>query len=1159
MSMLTTLIGFAVGQVFEGASADAWRQLQEYCTDSASVLACTIEKANAKTWRVLELALAEKSLGAWLQERRISGAEKGLLEPLRSWLDAQGPTFRNACLAQLQSAQQAGVFNIPNGSPLVAKQDIYWPENQDQALIQAQGIMEKLDGELRISYPLLARFLTGPDPHLVPKIFSYLLQQAVSIQPALQNLIHTQQLQRIWHEQTQAFIALEQWLTVHNEALIIELERIQADMAGLFSGQTVIISLIRTILERLPNEEARRGAVSARLSSVLRSTPNLHLLEESKARLATMTAAERTPEVLDAIGRLAMATGEFTSAQSYFQEAAQLAQQAGMEATAAEAHYNAYRALLEQGAAAWDEGLQELQAAIALDADSFAPCPMDEYALQKILGAGGFGVSFLCTDRLVQGLQVVVKALDNRALGLGTAEIFKEVEALWQINHPAIIRIRSRGYADTRRRQRPYLVMDYFVGTSLTQYVTQHGALSLEQATDLACLLAAALLAVHQRGILHRDLKPDNLLVRTEQNQWQIQLIDFGLAVTNVKIGLSNHSIWAQSVAGTLEYAAPEQWKAMQVIGPWSDVYAFGRLLCFTLFQNPQPTLFDWQRVDMQHNLVKLINHCLQDSIDPAKPGHRLLNFQEVLAQLPNPPTISPDTTEYTTKMQELVAKTRMLATQEEALQHQAADLNKQLAALTQQQQALQNREQEVTVKLKELATQEARYKQQTADLAQQQAELNTQQAQIKQKMAALADKEAKLQAQEAAAKRQKEPEVVESQREAEPAAQPQHVPRKLSPWNPLDYLRFMWAALVMPQTLDNYPDTDGKVAKWLGIFLVLLPFWILNFALDLGLLPGRNTPDRGGRITLAIIAFGLVLGFYDYVHRRPEKVVLFGDWTASLAAVRTAGLVAGLGIALAGAWVAVLAGGFTADLVAKVAGYGYNVRESAGTLVGFLVAGLAGGLAIVWAGGLAGGLAVGLHLGGSVGLFLGEVMRFAVDWSVGSVVFWVGILAVGLAAGLAASLAAGLGLAGGVAGGLVGGLALDLAIYLTGGPPGAEFLGVWVFIIVAVLTSGIIFKKNMKGPLPWIVGLCLASIAAGSIVASISDIWNGLIYTVNMFIASSIILGIFALVGKTTYRSINTKTPSWIVRTAFFSLMTNYSFLIYFYLLGGWRLFSDY
>src|SRR5262249_13847844 len=150
---------------------------------------------------------------------------------------------------------------------------------------------------------------------------------------------------------------------------------------------------------------------------------------------------------------------------------------------------------------------------------------------------------------------------------------------------------------------RPFLVMDYFEGQNLADCVAERGPLSPAELVALAKPVAEGLHAAHRNNILHRDVKPGNLLVRREKAGWRVKLIDFGLALKQDVIyasiktpGSSLRSAIGSSVAGTIDYAAPEQLGRLPGVspGPAADVYGFGKTCCYALFRTTQPLSRHW-------------------------------------------------------------------------------------------------------------------------------------------------------------------------------------------------------------------------------------------------------------------------------------------------------------------------------------------------------------------------------------------------------------------------------------------------------------------------------------------------------------------------------------------------------------------------------------
>src|SRR5262249_53588065 len=159
-------------------------------------------------------------------------------------------------------------------------------------------------------------------------------------------------------------------------------------------------------------------------------------------------------------------------AHGHFQHVVSLT---GDGAAQAEAHFNAFQAALELRD--WPAALAALRQAAALDPQRWMPFPLDKYEPQRILGAGGFGAAFLCGQRYMAE-QVVVKALLTTDLDREISSVFAEAQVLRKLQHAAIVHLWDCGYADPAAQARPFLVMEYFDGPTLEEWIARNGPLA---------------------------------------------------------------------------------------------------------------------------------------------------------------------------------------------------------------------------------------------------------------------------------------------------------------------------------------------------------------------------------------------------------------------------------------------------------------------------------------------------------------------------------------------------------------------------------------------------------------------------------------------------------------------------------------------------------
>ncbi|HEX3529814.1 MAG TPA: tetratricopeptide repeat protein [Thermoanaerobaculia bacterium] len=201
------------------------------------------------------------------------------------------------------------------------------------------------------------------------------------------------------------------------------------------------------------------------------------------------------------------------------------------------------------------------------------------YRILGLLGVGGMGMVYLADDGQL-GLQVAVKVLrpDRAQDGMhgGTwLERFKqELVLARQVSHPNVVRIHDIGVEKGDSADLVFLTMDFVAGRSLRGLLAEEKRLAPPQAVEIARQLALALGAAHAAGVVHRDLKPGNVLLDESGSSLRAAITDFGIARSLAGSGLTHPG----TVIGTLGYLSPEQARGDAVDGR-SDLYSLGLLL----------------------------------------------------------------------------------------------------------------------------------------------------------------------------------------------------------------------------------------------------------------------------------------------------------------------------------------------------------------------------------------------------------------------------------------------------------------------------------------------------------------------------------------------------------------------------------------------------
>ncbi|MEA2348833.1 MAG: eukaryotic-like serine/threonine-protein kinase [Thermoleophilaceae bacterium] len=249
----------------------------------------------------------------------------------------------------------------------------------------------------------------------------------------------------------------------------------------------------------------------------------------------------------------------------------------------------------------------------------------DRYTLERRLGAGGMSTVFLARDDVLER-EVAVKLLaehlaDDEAF---VARFRREALAAARLQHPNVVQVYDSGR--DAESDRHFIVMEYVEGPSCADLLRDRGLLEIDQAVRIVTDACNGLDYAHRAGVVHRDVKPGNLLISSDSGA--TKLADFGIAKATEQTRITQ----VGSVLGTAAYLSPEQAHGQEA-GPASDIYSLGvcayqfltgRLpheysslteLALKQQQNPVVPVAEW-RPEVPPALDRAVRVCLET--DPA-------------------------------------------------------------------------------------------------------------------------------------------------------------------------------------------------------------------------------------------------------------------------------------------------------------------------------------------------------------------------------------------------------------------------------------------------------------------------------------------------------------------------------------------------------------
>ena len=210
----------------------------------------------------------------------------------------------------------------------------------------------------------------------------------------------------------------------------------------------------------------------------------------------------------------------------------------------------------------------------------------DRYRIDALLGAGGMGAVYLA-QHLGIGRAVAIKVLDTQVGSDPEARQRFEREALasGRLDHPNIVGVTDFGVFDDRRS---FLVMEALTGESLGARIEREGALHWREAVAIAASMLRGLRHAHDRGVVHRDIKPDNVFLAVKDDVPTVKILDFGIAkLLDAGGDGSATTTRAGMTVGTPAYLSPEQAVGGEIT-PATDLYS-ATIVLFEMLTGHQP------------------------------------------------------------------------------------------------------------------------------------------------------------------------------------------------------------------------------------------------------------------------------------------------------------------------------------------------------------------------------------------------------------------------------------------------------------------------------------------------------------------------------------------------------------------------------------------
>src|SRR5436190_16144193 len=208
-----------------------------------------------------------------------------------------------------------------------------------------------------------------------------------------------------------------------------------------------------------------------------------------------------------------------------------------------------------------------------------------KYLVEKLIKRGGMGAVYE-GKHVLMDKTVAIKVL-HPALALDddvVRRFSREAKAASRISHPHAVSVTDFGESEDGV---VFLVMEYLDGRTLKEIVKSQGPMQLERVAEIVRQVAGALDAAHEQGVVHRDLKSDNVMLSKATGGEWAKVLDFGIAKIQQSNAIDDDITAANLVIGTPQYMSPEQCSHSSAIDARSDIYSFGVIVYEMLAGQP--------------------------------------------------------------------------------------------------------------------------------------------------------------------------------------------------------------------------------------------------------------------------------------------------------------------------------------------------------------------------------------------------------------------------------------------------------------------------------------------------------------------------------------------------------------------------------------------